>query len=127
MTNICINCNKPTDNAKFCTRSCAASFNNKGTTRNPNGINRKSPDDWEQKIARIERGEILSFTMMRKYIRDTNPICNVCGQGKIFMDKPLVLQCDHIDGNPKNNSLGNLRMLCPNCHTQTDTWGAKKR
>lgn len=30
---------------------------------------------------------------------------------------------DHIDGNPKNNTLENVRWLCPNCHVQTENWG----
>lgn len=39
--------------------------------------------------------------------------------------KPLVLQLDHIDGDNKNHRKDNLRWLCPNCHTQTTTWGSK--
>ena len=31
----------------------------------------------------------------------------------------------HIDGNNKNDDLKNLRLLCPNCHSQTDTWCGK--
>jgi len=39
-----------------------------------------------------------------------------------WMDKPLTLELDHIDGNNKNNVKENLRALCPNCHSQTPTW-----
>lgn len=39
----------------------------------------------------------------------------------------LVLQMDHIDGNKYNNNLDNLRILCPNCHTQTETYCANRR
>lgn len=41
--------------------------------------------------------------------------------------KPLVLELEHIDGNRRNNSLDNLQLLCPNCHSQTDTWRNRKR
>ena len=34
---------------------------------------------------------------------------------------------DHIDGNPDNNTKDNIRMLCPNCHSQTDTFGVKNK
>jgi ribosomal protein S27AE len=53
--------------------------------------------------------------------------CSNCGQGPTWFGKPLTLQLDHIDGDKYNNSLSNLRILCPNCHTQTHTWGGKNR
>lgn len=39
----------------------------------------------------------------------------------------LILVLDHIDGNPSNNDLKNLRFLCPNCNSQTKTFGGKNR
>ena len=39
-----------------------------------------------------------------------------------WMGNPLPFELDHIDGNRSNNCLDNLRMLCPNCHAQTETW-----
>ena len=38
----------------------------------------------------------------------------------------ITLQLDHIDGDPANNMIENLRILCPNCHTQTETFGSKR-
>jgi hypothetical protein len=35
---------------------------------------------------------------------------------------PLTLRLDHIDGNPRNYSLLNLRLLCPNCDSQQPTY-----
>lgn len=51
--------------------------------------------------------------------------CAACGIGPQYNGKPLVLQLDHIDGDRKNNIQSNFRWLCPNCHTQTETWGQK--
>lgn len=48
----------------------------------------------------------------------------ICGIDNWF-NKKLVLQLDHIDGNNTNNILSNLRLLCPNCHSQTDTYAGK--
>lgn len=52
-------------------------------------------------------------------------VCAGCGSGPTWQDKPLTLQLDHIDGDCENNALENLRFLCPNCHTQTPTWGMR--
>lgn len=35
---------------------------------------------------------------------------------------PVILEIDHIDGDRTNNTKNNLRLLCPNCHSQTSTW-----
>lgn len=37
----------------------------------------------------------------------------------------LKMELDHIDGNKYNHDINNLRLLCPNCHSQTDTFRAK--
>ena len=41
--------------------------------------------------------------------------------------EPLSFDLDHIDGNPTRNTRENLRVLCPNCHRQTETWGNRNR
>lgn len=63
---------------------------------------------------------------LRRYIfeRDNNE-CTKCGLGPEWNGQTLRLQVDHIDGNSDNNFPHNLRVLCPNCHTQTKTWGSK--
>jgi len=40
--------------------------------------------------------------------------------------KPITLELEHIDGNKYNNRLENLKLLCPNCHSQTKTWRGRK-
>lgn len=51
--------------------------------------------------------------------------CSLCGSLPVWNGQPLTLQLDHIDGNHRNNELNNLRILCPNCHSQTDNYSAK--
>lgn len=52
--------------------------------------------------------------------------CEICNLSE-WMNKLIPLELDHIDGNHFNNNLKNLRILCKNCHAQTDTYGFKKR
>lgn len=51
--------------------------------------------------------------------------CELCGNQGFWQGKSLTLQLDHKDGNHFNNELSNLRLLCPNCHTQTETFGSR--
>jgi HNH endonuclease len=51
--------------------------------------------------------------------------CSKCGVAE-WMGKPLAIQIDHINGRD-DHRLANLRMLCPNCHSQTETCGTRIR
>ena len=63
---------------------------------------------------------------IKRYLKEKfGEKCSECGQGAVHNNKPLTLQLDHIDGNSDNNCLSNVRLLCPNCHTQTHTYGSK--
>ena len=64
-------------------------------------------------------------TLLRFLKEQHGENCFECGIGAEWNGKKLSLQLDHIDGNSDNNSLKNLRILCPNCHTQTETYGSK--
>jgi hypothetical protein len=52
--------------------------------------------------------------------------CSICGISE-WNGKPLPLELDHIDGNPTNHNIKNLRMICPNCHSQTKTFRGKNK
>lgn len=54
------------------------------------------------------------------------PECSRC-QRDSWMDEYLPLELDHIDGDPSNNVIENLRLLCPNCHSLTPTWRGRNR
>lgn len=65
-------------------------------------------------------------TAKSQLIRDHGHACWVCELSE-WMGQPIPLDMDHIDGNNRNNSPGNLRLLCLNCHGQTPTFKNRKR
>lgn len=48
--------------------------------------------------------------------------CQICGQLPEWKGKPMVLILDHINGVYDDHRLENLRMVCPNCNSQLDTY-----
>ena len=50
--------------------------------------------------------------------------CSICNLTE-WNGKPLNMELDHINGNRTDHRLKNLRMICPNCHAQTETYRAK--
>ncbi len=52
--------------------------------------------------------------------------CVICGLKAEWNGKPITLQVDHINGSFNDNRLENLRILCPNCHSQTDTYAGRR-
>jgi hypothetical protein len=95
---------------KFCSSSCRAEHLRKIKTNE-----------------RIRRGEVTTSPTLKRYVAERDgEQCSKCGiMG--WNNETLVFQLDHIDGDPSNNKPDNLRLLCPNCHSQTPTFGYRNR
>lgn len=136
------------ENRKFCSKSCSASFNNKLHIKRvkENNFNGKCANcDCEKNNKRykycshscqhefkrkeifkkIENGDTTLFHRnYKKYlIHIHGEKCMKCGWGvkNKFSDK-IPIEMEHIDGNSENNNLDNLELLCPNCHSLTSTY-----
>lgn len=68
-----------------------------------------------KKQASSKTKEVLLNQGLREYK------CEICGISE-WLGKPITLQLHHIDGDPTNDTLENLQILCPNCHSQTDSY-----
>lgn len=53
-----------------------------------------------------------------------NYVCSICGLTE-WNNSPITLQLDHINGHRTDNRIENLRILCPNCHSQTETFSGR--
>jgi len=57
-------------------------------------------------------------------IQERGHKCECCGLSE-WLGKNITLELEHIDGDNQNNVKSNLKLLCPNCHSYTDTWKGK--
>lgn len=89
----------------------------------------------EEKIKKwLETGDTgckVSTTLrncIRDYILDSqNGKCSICGIGTEWNGKELHFILDHIDGDASNNNKDNLRLVCPNCDSQLDTYKSRNK
>ena len=77
----------------------------------------------------LKINELVSRAGIRRRIITENLIPYKCSECEIseWKGQKLSLHLDHIDGNAWNHELSNLRFLCPNCHSLTDTYTGKNK
>lgn len=78
----------------------------------------------------VKDGPFITSSKLRKRLIQEgikNNQCEECKQNNIWNGLLLVLQLDHRNGNRSDNTIENLRILCPNCHTQTKTHSRIKK
>lgn len=66
----------------------------------------------------------LRLRLIKERIKEHR--CECC-ELESWLDEPIPLELDHIDGDNRNNLLENLRILCPNCHAKTPTYRGKNK
>ena len=76
----------------------------------------------------VDSGYTSLRTLKRRLIADgmLEPRCSECGLSE-WQGSRLCLVLDHINGNPRDHRLENLRMLCPNCNSQTSTFAGRNK
>jgi hypothetical protein len=77
----------------------------------------------------VANSTYLSSGSLRRRLINANlkpARCEICGLDT-WRGQPLPLALDHINGDPRDNRLENLRIVCPNCHALTETWCGRNR
>lgn len=70
-----------------------------------------------------------SFALKKRLMREgvfSSCKCAICGL-RGWLGKKISLHLDHINGINNDHRLENLRLLCPNCHSQTSTYAGKNK
>jgi hypothetical protein len=82
---------------------------------------------WIPKGSHVKSFDKLTgiVAVKKRLIEERGHKCERCHLSS-WNELPLALEMDHIDGNRQDNSRENLRLLCPNCHSQTKTWRRRK-
>lgn len=116
--NVCFNCGKETPNEKYCSNECQKEHEYV-----------QYISSWkEHKIDGSSAPYGVSRYIRRYLLEKYNNSCQCCGWNK---ENPFThnipLEIHHIDGNYKNNSEDNLQLLCPNCHSLTETYKAANK
>lgn len=118
----------------YCSRSCAASVNN---ALSPKRTAKERPPKRKPLVEQWLDGEWngttksgLSASIRNYLLKQANFNCqdgrSGCGSwgGTNPKSGKSCLTVDHIDGNCMNNTEDNLKVMCPNCHSMTVTYGA---
>lgn len=116
----CLNCGKElianSTYKKYCSNKCQAEYQKK-----------KKIEQWKEQPELFSSGNGYDF--IRNYLLEKHHYkCEECGWGEInTYTNSIPLEVHHIDGDCTNNKEENLQLLCPNCHSLTETFGSKNK
>lgn len=116
---ICLNCgnkSKYETNKKFCSVGCSSNYLHKMAYKNFLDNNEK-----------YCTGYYIPKGFKDFFLEEQNNKCAICGNEPYWMNKKIVFVIDHIDGDASNNKRENIRLICPNCDSQTDTFKSKTK
>ena len=116
----CLNCGKETARAKYkyCSNACQIEYQYQSYIK-----------EWKAgEVKGLQGLGIVSGHIKRYLRRKFDNKCCLCGWSEInFKTGQVPLVADHIDGNWRNNTENNLRLLCPNCDSLTPTYAGLNR
>lgn len=104
-----------------------AHFTGQAHYRGVRSPTRKRPEEVLTERSPLEK-RVPGVRLRQALVETGRPdVCEDCGTGPFWNGRQLTLEVDHIDGNWSDNRPGNLRILCPNCHSTTDTYCGRNK
>lgn len=100
----------------FCNNTCYAAYQRKIKI-----------DKWLKGEHDGRRGKTATAQWIKQYLIEQRGHRCECCKNEMWLDNPIMLELDHIDGDFLNNKIENLKLLCLNCHGMTPTYRAKNR
>lgn len=82
----------------------------------------KFKEERDYRIKNLPWVELKKSERRERIAYDQDNKCDICKIENSWNGKELKFDLDHIDGNRNNEKRNNLRLICPNCHSQTDTY-----
>lgn len=115
----CVNCNEQylstSKHSKYCSKECEITYK----TNKKYEFYLNNQDDY-CKITDIK-------FLKRHILKEQNNCCEICENKNVWNEKMIVFILDHINGDASNNRRENLRLICPNCDSQLDTYKSKNK
>jgi len=96
----------------------------KGSNKGKRFNYKKSYDEFFCENSTTQRNHIKKRIIRNNLIKHE---CSECGLVDTWNNKKIILQLEHKNGINNDNRLENLTFLCPNCHSQTDTFSGRKK
>ncbi len=99
-------------------------FKGQGHNKGKDAFNKKSPNEvFTKDCKRRKKSTQLTRALLESGVKYECDMCNISS----WNNKKITLHVDHINGDWSNNLKKNLRFLCPNCHSQTETYCRKNQ
>ena len=89
-------------------------------------LGKKLKEIADNKILESEYTTLSYERLKKRVVLEQNHKCNHCGIDE-WNGKTIALELEHKDGNHSNNRRDNLEAICPNCHSQTETWRGRNK
>lgn len=103
--------------ARFCSNKCSTEYAKEAKYK-----------DFLENNEKYCRGNYIPRRFLReRFLSEQGGVCAICGKKPFHNGKPLVFVLDHIDGHASNNRRENLRLICPDCDSQLDTFKSKNK